>query len=78
MNIGAGGMLVTSDQMLVFGSEVNLRFRLPDMTSDTEVSAYVRWNKENAFGLQFGRLRARDVWGLDKFFEKIKKTVALY
>ncbi|CAK0755396.1 PilZ domain-containing protein [Gammaproteobacteria bacterium] len=69
-NIGLGGMLVESTEFLAFDSMVKLRFRLPAMTSDTEVTAYVRWNKENAFGLQFSNLRAKDVWGLNQFFEK--------
>ena len=64
-------MLVESNQQLVFGAEVNLSFRLPEMTSDTKVNSYVRWNKENTFGLQFGSLRAKDVWGLNQFFEKM-------
>jgi len=70
INISLGGMLVQCSTVLVFGSTVKLRFRLPAMTSDTEVDAAVRWNKDNAYGLQFGSLRARDVWGLNRLFEK--------
>ena len=70
VNISLGGMLVESAQTLAFGSAVKLRFRLPAMNSDTEVDAVVRWNQGNAFGLQFGSLRAKDVWGLNRLFEK--------
>jgi hypothetical protein len=62
--------MIETEQSLAFGATVKLRFRLPTMDSDTEVDATVRWNKDKAFGLQFGSLRAKDVWGLNRFFEK--------
>jgi hypothetical protein len=69
-NVSLGGMLVETSEHLPYGAVVKLRFRLPTMDSDTEVDATVRWNKERSFGMQFGSLRAKDVWGLNRLFEK--------
>jgi hypothetical protein len=72
-NVSLGGMLVETSEHLAYGAVVKLRFRLPTMDSDTEVDATVRWNRERSFGMQFGSLRAKDVWGLNRFFEKAVK-----
>ena len=40
---------------------------------DTEVEATVRWLDEGFCGLQFGSLRARDVWGLNRIFENARR-----
>lgn len=69
-NVSLGGVMVELAEHLPYGSAVKLRFRLPTMDSDTEVEATVRWNREKSFGLQFGSLRAKDVWGLNRLFEK--------
>jgi hypothetical protein len=69
-NISLGGMSLQTASTLTFHATVKVRFRLPTMDSDTEVDAIVRWNKDQSYGLQFGSLRAKDVWGLNRFFEK--------
>ena len=73
VNISLGGMRVKTDVALDFGSTVNTVFRLPTLDVDTEVEATVRWLDEGFCGLQFGSLRARDVWGLNRIFENARR-----
>ena len=72
VNVSLGGMLLEIPVPFPFGTKLNLRFRLPGIDSDTEVEATVRWNKENGIGLQFGSLRAKDVWALNRLFKEIR------
>ncbi len=69
LNISLGGMLVEAPQPLAFGTKVKARFELPALGAETEVDATVRWNRENRVGLQFGSLRAKQVWALNKLFK---------
>ena len=69
VNISLGGINVETLQPLAFGTKVKLRFRLPSLQTDTDVDATVRWSKDDAIGLQFGSLRAKDVWAINKLFK---------
>lgn len=70
-DIGLGGMRVATTSALEFGSSVTLRFRLPELDHDTVVRSVVRWvGDDNTAGVQFGSLRARDVWALNQLFRK--------
>jgi uncharacterized protein (TIGR02266 family) len=74
-NISLGGVFVDSDRALPFGAKVKLSFRVPTQTEVTEVHGQVRWVEQEegavrGLGIQFEGLRARDVWALNKFFEK--------
>lgn len=68
VDVGLGGMRIASTPALPFGAEVTLRFRLPALEQDSEVRSVVRWVAEGVAGLQFGSLRARDVWALNQLF----------
>jgi hypothetical protein len=48
---------------------VRVVFRLASLKEDTEVDATVRWKQPDGLGLQFGSLRAIDVWGLNQLFK---------
>ncbi len=74
-NISLGGVFITASSPLPFGSKVKLRFSVPTQTEVIEIDGEVRWveNEEggtHGLGIQFGGLRARDVWALNKFFER--------
>jgi len=74
-NISLGGVFVASDRALPFGAKVRLSFRVPTQTELTEVVGQVRWVEQEegavrGLGIQFEGLRARDVWALNKYFEK--------
>jgi len=70
VDLSIGGLRARTDASLIFGSEVMLRFRIPGLEQDTEVKSAVRWISGGHAGIQFGSLRARDVWGLNKLIRK--------
>ena len=69
VNLSLGGMLLQIDPPLGYGERVTVRFRLPALAVDTEVEAIVRWSGGSQNGLQFGSMRARDVWALNRLFK---------
>ena len=69
-NISLGGMLLVTSESLPFGTPVELEFHLPALEEDARLEATVRWNAEDAMGVQFGSMRARDVWGLNQLFKE--------
>jgi uncharacterized protein (TIGR02266 family) len=74
-NISLGGVFIDCDQALPFGAKVQLKFRVPTQTEQTVVDGQVRWvemeeGQVKGIGIRFEGLRARDVWALNKFFEK--------
>jgi uncharacterized protein (TIGR02266 family) len=74
-NISLGGLYLLADRSLPFGAKVKMRFRIPTQQEVIEVEGEVRWVEAeegdvHGMGVQFGGLRARDVWALNKFFEK--------
>lgn len=74
-NISLGGVYVIAQRALPFGCKVKLRFKVSTQNEPIEVDGEVRWveaedGDTHGMGIQFGGLRARDVWALNKFFEK--------
>jgi len=74
-NISLGGVFIDSDKTMPFGAKVRLKFRVPSQTDLIEVDGQVRWvemeeGQVRGIGIRFEGLRARDVWALNKFFEK--------
>jgi uncharacterized protein (TIGR02266 family) len=74
-NISLGGVFIETDQTLPFGAKVSLKFRVPTQAEAIEVEGQVRWlemdeGRLRGLGVRFEGLRARDVWALNKFFEK--------
>jgi hypothetical protein len=72
-NISLGGMYLVMAEQVPYGSEVKIRFRLPALKEDTESLTTVRWNKPDGIGVQFGSLRALEVWGLNQLFKSLAK-----
>ena len=73
-NMSMGGVHLVGDPHPPFGIEVELRFRLPKMKADTVCNGTVRWSRPDGYGVQFGSLRAIDVWGLNAFFKTLTPT----
>jgi hypothetical protein len=70
-NLSLGGMYLVMDEQIPYGSQVKVRFRLPALKEDTETTTIVRWNKPDGIGVQFGSLRALEVWGLNQLFKTL-------
>ncbi|MDD9937123.1 MAG: PilZ domain-containing protein [Myxococcales bacterium] len=68
VDLSIGGIRLRTSPPLEFGATVTLRFRLPWLEEDTVVESTVRWVEPDRAGLQFGSLRARDVWALNRLF----------
>jgi hypothetical protein len=71
MNLSLGGALVNAGMKFAMGSRVHISFAIPTLEEPIEIGATVRWSDDKSTGLQFDGLRARDVWGLNKFFEQL-------
>ena len=74
-NISLGGVFIDTEQTLPFGARVTLTFSVPTQNEPIEVEGQVRWlemedGRLRGLGVRFEGLRARDVWALNKFFEK--------
>lgn len=69
-NISLGGMYLVTRAGLKYGAQVKLRFRLPALKEPTECTGTVRWTKEDGIGVQFGSLRALEVWGLNQLMNQ--------
>lgn len=67
-NVSLGGALIQLSGDIEFGAEVRLRLRLAPLKEDAEIPAVVRWIKDGAVGVQFGSLRAKEVWALNQIF----------
>lgn len=71
MNLSLGGALVSAGARFAMGQRLQISFTVPTLEDPIEVGATVRWSDDKVTGLQFDGLRARDVWGLNKFFEQL-------
>lgn len=72
MNLSLGGALLHHEGRLPLGATLNLSFEIPTQEHAVEVQAHVRWASDDALGVQFEALRARDVWSLNKYFERFE------
>ena len=68
-NVGLGGMFIFTDFSAQFGDRVLLRLRLPALREDSRIEATVRWVEPDGVGVQFGSLRAMEVWGLNQLLK---------
>jgi hypothetical protein len=69
-NVSLGGALVgLGEHTIAFGSQVTLRVFLPSLKEEASLASTVRWLAPGAVGLQFGSLRAKEVWALNQMFK---------
>lgn len=69
-NVSLGGMYLLSDMRPPYGAKVTLELDLPALRERARIEATVRWEKDDGFGVQFGSLRAREVWALNQLFKE--------
>lgn len=80
-NISLGGVFVESDRTIPFGARVTVKFRVPTQSDPIVADGQVRWvemeeGQVRGIGIRFDGLRARDVWALNKFFERPVEDLA--
>jgi hypothetical protein len=68
-NVSLGGMFIATSTQLPFGATAKVRLRLPALKEDSEVPVTIRWVTKEGLGVQFGSLRALEVWGLNQLFK---------
>ncbi len=73
-NISLGGMHIEPGFDLPYGTQGTLRFRVPALKEDALVEVTVRWVTESGIGLQFGSLRAIEVWALHQYFKTLTRV----
>lgn len=73
INISLGGMKVTLEGAVPFGAEVQVMITLPALKEPSSLPATVRWLREGEVGIQFGSLRAKEVWALNQLFRDAPK-----
>lgn len=66
VNLGVGGMYVEGPELPPFSASIEVRLRLPAMDTETTIAGTVRWVRPGGVGVQFGSMRARDVWAINK------------
>jgi uncharacterized protein (TIGR02266 family) len=74
-NISLGGVFVEADRAMPFGARVTVKFKVPTQSDPIVADGQVRWvetedGQVRGVGIRFDGLRARDVWALNKFFER--------
>ncbi|MEM6961328.1 MAG: PilZ domain-containing protein [Myxococcota bacterium] len=74
-NIGLGGVNIVTEHILPYGTELKIRLRLPALKDPAEIEVVVRWAHEDGIGVQFGSLRAREVWALNQLCARETKKI---
>ena len=73
-NIGLGGVFLTmADTGLAYGTEGAIDLKLPALHEPARIQVTVRWVVPEGIGLQFGSLRALEVWGLNEYFKTLSE-----
>jgi hypothetical protein len=67
-NMALGGMFIFTELDVGYGAPVVVRIRLPALAEESSLEAVVRRIEEDGVGVQFGSLRAMEVWGLNQLF----------
>jgi hypothetical protein len=73
VNLSLGGALIGMKR-LPMGERVTVTFAVPTMEEPINTGAVVRWSTDDAVGVQFDGLRAKDVWALNKYFEQLQSA----
>ncbi len=69
-NISLGGMYLLTDRPLPYGAQVQVEVFLPALREKAVIDCTVRWEKPDGMGVQFGSLRAREVWAFNQLFKE--------
>lgn len=74
-NVSLGGLYLISQEQIEYGTEVTVSFHVPEVKQDLEVKGVVRWANDDGFGVQFGTLRAKQVWTMNKLLAQSPKSL---
>ena len=69
-NVAQGGAYVLTEQSIPYGTKLKIRLKFPALKEESEIEATVRWVRDDGIGLQFGSLRAVEVWAVNQLFRK--------
>ena len=69
-NISLGGMYLVTEESLPYGTTVKLEVFLPALKEQASLEGTVRWVKDDGIGVQYGSLRAREVWAFNQLFKE--------
>jgi type IV pilus assembly protein PilZ len=69
-DISIGGMFLFTSSTAAFGTQVQLRLRLPSARQELVLPAVVRWSSPEGLGLQFGLLGARETHAISELLRK--------
>ena len=69
-NISMGGLLVAMARVPM-GQRLTVWFRVPGLENEIEAAGVVRWATDDAVGMQFDGLRAKETWALGKYIESL-------
>jgi hypothetical protein len=73
VNLSLGGCLFSVSTRFAMGQRVDISFKVSTIDEAIDIGGIVRWSDDQATGVQFDGLRARDVWALNKFFEQLPR-----
>lgn len=65
-NVSLGGLSVVCPAVLPFGTAVAVEMTLPALGKAHRLPATIRWCTKGEIGLQFGSLRAKEVWAINQ------------
>jgi len=72
VNVSLGGMFVALGQVqMPFGAPVHVKVTLPAVKEEFLLEATVRWARPEGVGVQFGSLRAVEVWAFNQLFKSL-------
>ena len=69
-DISIGGMFVFTTASVAFGTDVQVRLRLPKARQDFSLPGIVRWTNPDGLGIQFGLLGARETHAISELLHK--------
>ncbi len=69
INLSLGGLFMKVEEPLPFGVQAKVRLPLPALKEPALVPVTVRWVTPEGCGVQFGSLRALEVWALNQLFK---------
>lgn len=69
LNLSLGGLFVLMEPVPAIGQLVKIRVKFPALENESLLEAVVRWHGDGGAGMQFGSLRAIDVWAINQLMD---------
>lgn len=65
-DVSLGGIFITTDKGLPYGTVTVFELRLPALPEPAKIEGTVRWSSTDGMGVQFHSLRARETWAINQ------------